>query len=143
MGATGVLDPQSQNYGPLAGLSGKFQLGSFRADHGRCGSKRPTSCFADDPVPSDVPVLRVRDIWSGRYSATCRTGLATGDSGVAGNTHLGPGSLLRRARKATSCSSSVTTTVGANSAPYCFRTFASTVAATNQLSTSLNIHSTQ
>lgn len=34
MGAVGVLDPQSQNYGPLARLSGKFQLGSFRADHG-------------------------------------------------------------------------------------------------------------
>lgn len=33
MGAAGVLDPQSQNYGPLAGLSGKFQLASFRADH--------------------------------------------------------------------------------------------------------------
>lgn len=38
MGAAGVLDPQSQNYGPLAGLSGKFQLGSFRADHEQTGS---------------------------------------------------------------------------------------------------------
>ena len=33
MSAAGVLDPQSQNYRPLAGLSGKFQLGSFRADY--------------------------------------------------------------------------------------------------------------